>query len=138
MQQLLLAFYYIFNTFNIYFYCCFAASVLRLEIFLYSGKNGLLDIKALLLLLDHKSLSETLDNSTRKALNKINVRYFMTLMIRRCKVSHLLHHYINYYTSMYMYASKKISIFYCFEAITYKYLFMSLFLFRKNVYQNLH
>ena len=69
----------------------FAAPVFRLEILLYSSKHELLDIKALLLLLDHNSLSETLDYSTRKTLDKINVRYFMTLLARRCKVSYLLH-----------------------------------------------
>ena len=38
---------------------------------------------------------------------------------------------------MYMYASKKISdCFIYFEAIAYKYLFLSLFLFRKYVYQS--
>ena len=81
----------------IYLYCCFAAPVLRLEIFLYSSKHGLLDLKALLLLLDHNSLSETLDNSTRKTLDKINVRYFMTLLARRCKVSYLLHYFSKFY-----------------------------------------
>ena len=86
----------------IYLYCCFAAPVLCLEIFLYSSKHGLLDIKALLLLLDHKTLSETLDKSTRKTHNTIKVRYFMNLVARRCKVSYLLHQYINYYISVYM------------------------------------
>ena len=69
------------------FFIYFAADVLRLEIVLYSGKNSLLDMKALLLLLDDKSLSRPLDDSTRKMFNLLNERYVSTLLARRCKVS---------------------------------------------------
>ena len=80
----------------------FAAPVFRLEIFLYSSRNGLLDVKTLLLLLDHKTLSGSIDYCTMKTLWNINVRFFLALLARRCKVSYLVHQYINYYISMYM------------------------------------
>ena len=74
---------------HVYFYCCFAAPVLRLEIYLFSSKLGLLDIKALLLLLDHNSLSGSLDYRTRKMFDLLNDKYVSTLLARRGKVSYV-------------------------------------------------